>query len=152
MTQNFPSFFKNEPLNILGDKKSHKGVDLEQHPVRQEIVDQIKAKTVKWVPQEVEHNHFSKMPKDEIMHTLGSLDSGTPDISASWTHDEEKEAPPSAISSYNDWLAKDILGSFASFLTSSRPIVAQSKEQLIDTSHIPKDLKPKVEREDLRPK
>lgn len=35
---------------------------LNQHPVRQEIVDEIKSLTNKWKPREVSQNHFSEIP------------------------------------------------------------------------------------------
>ena len=47
---------------------------LQYHPVREELVQEIKAKTSKWTPMEVEENHFRHVPVGEIQNTLGSLD------------------------------------------------------------------------------
>ena len=47
---------------------------MQQHPVRQEIVDDIKARTTKWKPREVLQNHFIHTPVAQMHHTLGSLE------------------------------------------------------------------------------
>ena len=47
---------------------------LQQHPVRQEVVDAIKAKTTKWKPREVHENHFRHISVEQMQHTLGSLE------------------------------------------------------------------------------
>lgn len=54
-------------------------VDLDAHPVRQEIIDEVKRKTKKWVPRELKDNHFRDKTAREIRDgTLGSLDEGIP--------------------------------------------------------------------------
>lgn len=56
--------------------------DLDAHPVRQELVDEVKRKTKKWVPREVKHNHFRNKTAREIRDgTLGSLDEAIPKMS-----------------------------------------------------------------------
>jgi hypothetical protein len=37
-----------------------------KHPIRQEMVDSIKAKTSAWKPREVEQNHFRAIPLDRL--------------------------------------------------------------------------------------
>ena len=35
---------------------------LKQHPVREEIVNEIKAKATRWTPKELEENYFKDVP------------------------------------------------------------------------------------------
>ena len=52
-------------------------LDLDAHPVRQELVDEVKRKTKKWVPREVKDNHFRHRTAREIRDgTLGNLEQG----------------------------------------------------------------------------
>jgi len=44
-----------------------------QHPVRQEIVEEIKRKTSKWEPMEVADNHFARYAKEEIHSQANSI-------------------------------------------------------------------------------
>ena len=37
-----------------------------QHPVREEIVDEIKLKATSWKPKEVHENHLRHVPADKI--------------------------------------------------------------------------------------
>jgi hypothetical protein len=55
---------------LIGSAYAH----MSQHPVRQDIVDEIKAKTTKWKPREVTQNHFSNVPLKQMLNTLGSLE------------------------------------------------------------------------------
>ena len=49
------------------------------HPVRQELVDEIKAKTKTWKPREIKDNHFRGKTAKEIRDgTIGNLDQGMP--------------------------------------------------------------------------
>ena len=57
---------------LIGSAYAH----LNHHPVRQEIVDDIKAMTTKWKPREVSQNHFSQFPLKKMRNTLGSLEQG----------------------------------------------------------------------------
>ena len=43
------------------------------HPVRQEIVDDIKLKTTSWKPREVHENHLRHVPQDQLGSLMGSL-------------------------------------------------------------------------------
>ena len=43
---------------------------LKQHPVREEIVDEIKQQTSSWTPKEVGDNHLRHVPVEQI-HMLG---------------------------------------------------------------------------------
>lgn len=53
--------------------------DMDAHPVRQEIVDEVKRKTKKWTPREINDNHFKNKTAREIRDgTLGSLDEAIP--------------------------------------------------------------------------
>jgi len=52
------------------------GADLNALPVRQALVDEIKTKTTKWQPREVDENHFKGKTVDEISGTTGGLDAG----------------------------------------------------------------------------
>ena len=47
-----------------------------KHPVRQEMVDAIKAKTSSWKPMEVNDNHLRHVPADRIRLRFGNLGSG----------------------------------------------------------------------------
>ncbi len=51
-------------LDLLGNQRQASSHHLDEHPVRQEIVDQIKKKTNKWEPMEVADNHMALIPKD----------------------------------------------------------------------------------------
>jgi hypothetical protein len=46
---------------------------LKLHPVRQEIVDEIKLKTSSWQPREVHLNHLRHVPVDKLHTLMGSL-------------------------------------------------------------------------------
>lgn len=46
---------------------------LEKHPVRQELVDEIKARTKRWEPMEVAENPMAKIPRHLVKQSLGSL-------------------------------------------------------------------------------
>lgn len=46
------------------------------HPVRQEIVDDIKLKTDSWQPNEVSKNHLRDVHPDKLKDKMGSLGSG----------------------------------------------------------------------------
>jgi len=52
------------------------GADLNALPVRQTLVDEIKTKTTKWQPREVDENHFKGKTVEEISGTTGGLDAG----------------------------------------------------------------------------
>lgn len=57
-------------------------VDMELHPVRQEIVDEVKRKTQKWKAREIKDNHFRDKTAREVREgTLGSLDQAVPETS-----------------------------------------------------------------------
>jgi hypothetical protein len=51
-----------------------------RHPVRQEIVEEIKKKTDKWVPKEAGHNHLKDIPIDKLNKRLGSLGAHSPNM------------------------------------------------------------------------
>ena len=63
-------------ISLLWSSSLAKEHTLKRHPVRQEIVDEILAKTTSWKPRQVSENHFSQVPTKKIHHTLGSLDAG----------------------------------------------------------------------------
>ena len=44
------------------------------HPVRQAIVDEIRAKATTWEARDIADNHFAQLSKEEILGTLGSLE------------------------------------------------------------------------------
>ena len=44
------------------------------HPIRQSLVDEIKAKTTKWRPTEVAENHFRNVPVDTLYNSFGAMD------------------------------------------------------------------------------
>lgn len=44
------------------------------HPLRQELIDEIKSKTNKWVPNEIADNKFNGASIDEIYNSMGSKD------------------------------------------------------------------------------
>ena len=44
-----------------------------KHPVRLEMVEEIKAKTQSWTPREVHENHFAKVPADQIKNRFGNM-------------------------------------------------------------------------------
>jgi cathepsin B len=44
-----------------------------KHPVRQEIVNDIKKKTSKWIPKEVHENQFTEIPYEMLTSKLGFL-------------------------------------------------------------------------------
>ena len=44
------------------------------HPVRQELLDEIRSKTDKWTTIDINENHFSKVPEEHIKSSLGSLE------------------------------------------------------------------------------
>ena len=44
-----------------------------KHPVRQEIVDEIKAKATTWTPREVHENHLHEIPVEQLKSKLGYL-------------------------------------------------------------------------------
>ena len=46
-----------------------------QHPVREEIVLQIKENASSWKPKEVKDNHLSKVSSEEIRGRFGNLGS-----------------------------------------------------------------------------
>ena len=46
---------------------------VEKHPIREEIVDEIKAKTTSWKPKEVSENHMRHRSVDSIKHSMGHL-------------------------------------------------------------------------------
>lgn len=48
-------------------------LDTGKHPVRQEIVDQIKARTDSWTPQEVDDNHLKEVPAHKLQSKLGFI-------------------------------------------------------------------------------
>lgn len=52
--------------------------DLEEdhrpHPVRQDIVDQIKSKTNNWTPTEVNENRFKDATVKQVFSSMGGLD------------------------------------------------------------------------------
>jgi C1A family cysteine protease len=44
-----------------------------KHPIRQELVDSIKAKTKSWKPREIKENHFRDVPLDRLQRKFGLL-------------------------------------------------------------------------------
>ena len=44
-----------------------------RHPVRQEIVDEIKTRTKSWVPVEVKDNKFRDVPVEQLLGKLGYM-------------------------------------------------------------------------------
>lgn len=76
--------FKYTPLILAGVH------GLKHHPVREELVQEIKAKTSKWTPMEVKENHFRNVPAGEIQNTLGSLDASNGKLTK-FDKDEKKE-------------------------------------------------------------
>ena len=48
-------------LGELNCQQQYHPADHALHPVRQELIDEIKAKTTKWKPREVKDNHFGNM-------------------------------------------------------------------------------------------
>ena len=105
---------------------------LEHHPVRSEIVEEIKALTSRWTPQEVHKNHFYKMPKEDIALTLGSLEAGTP---AQDLKTKAKSPEPS--------LLDKLLGSWVGI---------QSYALNEDSNPWPENLQPHPAKEYLRPR
>lgn len=49
------------------------GVEVPKHPIRQELVDSIKAKTKSWKPREVGQNHFRDLPLDRLQKKFGLM-------------------------------------------------------------------------------
>lgn len=45
----------------------------QKHPVRQEIVDDIKLKATSWQPREVHENHLRHVPVQNLHGIMGSL-------------------------------------------------------------------------------
>lgn len=43
------------------------------HPVRQELIEEIKAKTNSWIPQELHENHLVSVPVELLQQKLGYL-------------------------------------------------------------------------------
>jgi hypothetical protein len=46
---------------------------VKQHPVRHEIVEEIKLKATSWKPREVDQNHLRHIPVENIHLMTGSL-------------------------------------------------------------------------------
>ena len=44
-----------------------------RHPVRQEIVDEIKSRTKSWVPVEIQDNKFRDVPVEQLLGKLGYM-------------------------------------------------------------------------------
>jgi hypothetical protein len=44
-----------------------------KHPVREEIVEEIRLKAKSWTPKAVEHNHLRDVPMDQIHMKLGIM-------------------------------------------------------------------------------
>jgi hypothetical protein len=44
-----------------------------EHPVRHEIVEEIKLKATSWTPRDVESNHLRHIPAESIHKTMGSM-------------------------------------------------------------------------------
>jgi hypothetical protein len=61
------------------ENSSNTAIDIDEHPVRQEIIDQVKERTKKWTPREIKDNHFKDKTAREIRDgTLGGLDTAIP--------------------------------------------------------------------------
>ena len=58
-------------VSILALKVHASGVF---HPVRQEIIDEVKSKTDKWQPMSPDQNHFLNFTTEEIYSSTGNLD------------------------------------------------------------------------------
>jgi hypothetical protein len=46
-----------------------------KHPVREEIVEEIRLKAKSWTPKAVEHNHLRDIPVDQVHMMLGIMGS-----------------------------------------------------------------------------
>ena len=53
-----------------------------KHPVRQEIVDEIKLKATSWTPKEVEDNHMRHRSVESIKSSMGHLGTSQTTIGA----------------------------------------------------------------------
>ena len=58
-----------------------------RHPVRSELIEEIKQKTTKWTPKEVHENVLRDASPEQIQNKMGSLGSGAP----SWFGHEIKD-------------------------------------------------------------
>ena len=52
----------------------------EKHPVREEIVNDIKLKTTSWKPKEVENNHLRHRSVESIRQSMGHLGTSRPTL------------------------------------------------------------------------
>ncbi len=60
-------------LALFGMIKGNAPHTLKQHPVREEIVNEIKAKATRWTPKELEENYFRDVPIHRLQSKLGFI-------------------------------------------------------------------------------
>ena len=82
------------------------------HPVRQELVDEIKQKTTKWTPKEAHRNPLKDIPAHQLKSRLGTLD-------------KTKSSQPDFIGDMISYLGK-IADPFLSYL--ERPVLRADNE------------------------